>query len=212
MSITSNSVLTDMKFATVRPLFKKNSRSDVGTGQHKALSQNILRKQCITNLKITFLRKKLIYSLQSGLRGSYSTDTCLIYLTDYIRSQMAAGKYTKMALLDFQKAFDTEDHEILCSKLQTMGIHFDSVKWFKLYVSNRQKFVSLNQVESKPVEVTCDVPQGSILGLLLFCDTLTALQQVFTAIYYADDSALFTSHKDPKVICDVLSRELELCS
>ena len=74
--------------------------------------------------------KNSIYSLQSGFRRIYSTDTCLIYLTDYIRSKMAAGKYTGMVLLDLQKAFDTVDHEILCSKLQAMGIHVNSAKWF----------------------------------------------------------------------------------
>ena len=68
------------------------------------------------NLKGIFL-KKLIYSLQSGFRGPYSTDTCFIYLTNYIKSQMAAGKYTGLVLLHLQKAFDTLDHEILWSKL-----------------------------------------------------------------------------------------------
>ena len=72
----------------------------------------------------------MIYSLQSGFRGSHSSVSCLIYLTDYIRSQMAAVKYTDMSLLALQKAFDTVDPEILCSKLQAVGIHFHSVKWF----------------------------------------------------------------------------------
>ena len=155
----------------------------------------------------------LIYNLQSGFRGSYSTDTCLIYLTDFIRSQMADGKYTGMVLLDLQKAFDTVEHDILCSKLQALGIHIDSVKWFKSYLSDRQQIVSVNQVESKPMNISCGVPQGSILGPLLFLCYVNDMSSSVNCnlLLYADDSALFTSHKDPKVISDTLSRELESC-
>ena len=96
---------------------------------------------------------------------------------------MAAGKYTGMELLDLQKAFDTVDHGILCSKLQAIGIHFDSVKWFKSYLSNRQQVDSVNQVESKPFDVTYGVPQGSILGRSFLC-YLTTCQQVLTAIFF----------------------------
>ena len=216
LSITSNSIPTDMKFARVRPLFKKNSRSDVGNYRPVSIVSvvsKILEKAVYNQLEEYLSEKNLIYSLQSGFRGSYSTDTCLIYLTDYIRSQMAAGKYTGMVLLDLQKAFDTVDHEILCSKLQAMGIHFDSVKWFKSYLSNRQQVVSVNQVESKPMDVTCGVPQGSILGPLLFLCYVNDMPTSVNCnlLLYADDSALFTSHKDPKIISDVLSRELESC-
>ena len=135
-----------------------------------------------------------------------------LYLTDYFKSHMAAAKHTGMVLLDMQKAFDTVDHEILCSKLQAMGIHFDSVKWFKSYLCNCQQVFSVNQVESKPMNVTCGVPQGSVLGPLFFCyvnDISTSIN--CNPLLYADDSVLFTSHKDTKVISDVMSRELESC-
>ena len=111
--ITGNSVPTDMKFARVRPLFKKNSRSDVGNYRPDSILSVVsksLEKAVYNQLEEYLSEKNLIYSLQSGFRGSYSTDTCLIYLTDYIRSQIAAGKYTGMVLLDLQKAFDTVDH------------------------------------------------------------------------------------------------------
>ena len=74
----------------------------------------------------------LLFANQSGFRKSYSTDTCLINLTDQIRVEIAKGNYVGMVLLDLQKAFDTVDHEILCNKLETMGIDFTD--WFKSYL------------------------------------------------------------------------------
>ena len=110
-----------MKFARVKPLFKKNSRSDVGNYRPVSILSvvsKILEKAVYKQLEMYLSGNNLIYSLQSGFRGSYSTDTCLIYLTDYIRSQMAADNYTGMVLLDLQKALDTVDHDILCNKLR----------------------------------------------------------------------------------------------
>ena len=88
----------------------------------------------------------ILYNFKSGFRGSFSTDTCLIHLTDHIRSHMSLGDYTGMVMLDLQKAFDTVDHVILCKKLLAMG--FGSVKWFQSYLNNRQQIVNVNKVES----------------------------------------------------------------
>ena len=71
-----------------------------------------------------------------------------------------------MVTIDLQKAFDTVDHNILCKKLEAMGI--ESVDWFKSYLDNRKQVVSVDGVESEPLNIKCGVPQGSILGPLLF--------------------------------------------
>ena len=192
-----------MKFARVKPLFKKNNRSD--TGNYYPVSilstvSKILEKAVYKQLEMYLSGNNLIYSLQSGFRGPYSTDTCLIYLTDYIRSQMAAGKYTGALGPNLQKVFDTVDHNILCNKLLAMG---------KSHLSD----VSVNQVESKPMNISCGVPQGSILGPLLFLCYVNDMSSSINCylLLYADDSALFTSGKDPKVISETLSKEHESC-
>ena len=64
----------------------------------------------------------MLYELQSGFRGNYSTDICLIHLTDHIKTQTSKGLHTGMIMLDLQKANDPVDHSILCDKLKTMGI------------------------------------------------------------------------------------------
>ena len=75
-------------------------------------------------------------------------DTCLIDLTDNIRANIANGNYVGMVLLDLQKAIDTVDHDILCQKLEAMGIHFTD--WFKSYLTNRKQVVIANDTMSKP--------------------------------------------------------------
>ena len=107
----------------------------------------------------------MLYHLQSDFRQKYSTDTCLIYLLDYLRTDNAKGLYTGMIMLDLQKAVDTVDHNILCSKLNVMGVQ--SVDWFESYVTDRIQFVSVNSTISEPMNVSCGVPQGSILESLL---------------------------------------------
>ena len=153
----------------------------------------------------------ILYEFQSGFRTSYSTDTCLINLQDSIRMEISQGKYVGMVLIDLQKAFDTVDHEILLEKLDAMG--FNHNKWFESYLKGRKQMVVVNDVSSEIGTVTCGVPQGSILGPLLFLCYVNDMPISLKCklLLYADDSALIVSGFDPKKIADDLSRELESC-
>ena len=155
---------------------------------------------------------KLLYQFQSGFRGSYSTDTCLIHLQDHIRGQIASGKYTGMILLDIQKAFDSVDHQILCKKLSVLGIQ--STAWFNSYLSDRKQLVNINGTESDPLPITCGVPQGSILGPLLFLCYVNDMPNSVNCLMlqYTDDSALICSDKDPEKIDSILRTNLESCN
>ena len=88
----------------------------------------------------------MLFELQSGFRGNYSTDICLIHLTDHIKTHTFKGLYTGMIMLDLQKAFDTVDHSILCDKLKAMEI--GSVEWFQSYLSDRTQTVPVNNTYS----------------------------------------------------------------
>merc|ERR1712198_466822 len=95
----------------------------------------ILERAVYVQVEDYLLKNNLLYSDQSGFRKAYSTDTCLIDLTDSIRVHIANGNYIGMVLLDLQKAFDTVDHDILCKKLDAMGIDFTDR--FKSYLKDR---------------------------------------------------------------------------
>ena len=116
-----------------------------------------------------------------------------------------------MVLLDLQKAFDTVDHTILCNKLEVMGI---ASEWFRSYLNDRQQVVSTNGTQSVSMPVTCGVPQGSILGPLLFLCYVNDMSISIKCklLLYADDSALLVSGKDPDKIATTLGTELASCN
>lgn len=112
--------------------------------------------------------KEILYKFQSGFRKRFSTDTCLIHLSDYIKFEMDKGHFIGMVLLDLQKAFDTVDHSTLIMKLEALGLSQGILRWFRSYLSDRQQLVDVSGIFSQPCMITCGVPQGSILGPLLF--------------------------------------------
>ena len=119
-----------------------------------------------------------------------------------------------MILLDLQKAFDTVDHEILCKNLKTSGVN--STYWFLSYLQNRRQFVTVGETQSDPASVTCGVPQGNIMGPLLFLcyvnDIVISIDSDCKLLLYADDSTILFSHNDPDVIASKLGKVLGSCS
>ena len=95
----------------------------------------ILERVVFTQLQDYLTDNHLMYELQSGFRPGFSTNTCLIHLTDYIKSEMDKGDYTGLVLLDLQKAFNTVDHSILLQKLSAIGLGGKSVIWFNSYLT-----------------------------------------------------------------------------
>ena len=214
MSIITETVPTAFKEAKVVPLFKKGSRLD--RGNYRPVSVlNVLSKileRAVHSQLGNYLEKRgLMFGGQSGFRSGFSTDSSLIGLSDYVRSEMGKGSMVGMVLIDLQKAFDTVDHAILLDKLTAIGV--SSVSWFDSYLSDRQQCVDINGTRSDFLPVSCGVPQGSILGPQLFLIYINdmCLSVDCRLSLYADDSALLFSHNDPTVIADRLTVELSKC-
>ena len=132
-------------------------------------------------------------------------------LNDHIKSESCKGNFTGMILIDLQKAFDCVDHDLLLRKLSAMGI--SSTDWFRSYLSDRSQCTQVSGVDSTFSEVTCGVPQGSILGPTLFLCYINDMSDALNCklSLYADDGALLHSGPDPNVVADFLSRELSIC-
>ena len=140
----------------------------------------------------------LLPSTQSGFRVGHSTETTLVKLYNDLILSADKGNLSVLLCLDFSSAFDTVDHSVLLSVLEkSFGVSGSSLSWFQSYLSNRS-YVFLNASKSDPVTFDYGVPQGSILGPLLFILYTSELPQIISSFslnsqLYADDSYIYSS-------------------
>ena len=154
----------------------------------------------------------ILYEHQYGFRKTYSTNLALIEAVDEIYSNLNNGLYGIGIYLDLQKAFDTVNHEILLHKLEYYGIRGNPLKWFESYLRNRKQFTKVNGVTSSLKTVECGVPQGSVLGPLLFLIYINDISKAFkTAVpkLFADDTNIFIFHKTKETLFQIANTELE---
>ena len=120
----------------------------------------------------------LLYKYQSSFRAKFSTNSCLVQLTDFILREMDKEFHTGMILVDLQKAFDTLDHTAPLQKMECIGFKESVTTWFQSYPSNRKFFVTLENVFLDAGQINSGVPQVSILGSLLFLIYINDLQLI----------------------------------
>ena len=213
LSLIQGMVPEDLKSARVVPIFKKNDKTSVGNYRPisiLSIVSKIYEKVVYDQVEAYFRKNNLLYKFQSGFRSKFSTDTCLIHLTDFIRKEMDKGHIVGMILLDLQKAFDTVDHSILMMKLRSAGLGDDILRWFDSYLSDRQQLVDVSGTHSCFAHITCGVPQGSILGPLLFLIYVNDMSAVVKnkLLLYADDSGILVSGKSKLYVESCLKDDL----
>ena len=161
----------------------------------------------------TFLNNKnIIYNLQFGFRQQYSTSHALINITENIRIALNDGNIGCGVFVDLQKAFDTVDYQILLAKFNHCGIRGASNDCFKSYLSNRSQHVSINGYDSGLATLKCGVPQGSVLGPLLFLLYINDLDEAikFCKVHhFADDTNLLCLGNSIKKLNKLANADLE---
>ena len=177
MTAVFTSVLKTVK---VVPVFKKDSKLDYSNYHPISLLSNIekILEKLMYKRLYTFLNKNnVIYNLQFGFRQQYSTSHALINITENIRKALDDGNIGCGVFVDLQKAFDTVDYQILLAKLNYYGIWGVSNDWFKSYLSNPNQYLFVNGYKSGLAALNCGIPQGSVLGPLLFLLQINDLNQ-----------------------------------
>ena len=171
VSLESGVFPKKMKIARVIPIFNKDGSQDCNNYRPISLLPNIskLFEKLIKNRLSKFLEdNKCLFSRQFGFRNKHTTNHALIDLTENIRKALDGNEFACGVFLDFKKAFDTVNHKILLKKLEHYGVRGHAIKWFKSYLSERKQYTPVNNADSQINEISYGVPQGSVLGPLLF--------------------------------------------
>ena len=160
----------------------------------------------------TFLEiNEILHPLQFGFRSKHSTLHTLISMTETIRKTIDNGNFGCGIFIDLKKAFDTVNHSILLKKLDHYGVRGVPLQWFDSYLSDRKQYVSVNGSTSDELTITHGVPQGSVLGpllFLLFINDLPSVSKVLTFYLFADDTNIYFESDDLVHMQKVVNREL----
>ena len=170
--------------------------------------EKILEKLMYTCLS----SNNIIYNLQLGFRQQYSTSRVLVNITENIRKALDGGNIGCGVFVDLQKAFDIVDHQILLAKLNHYGIRGVSNDCFKSYLSNRNRYVSINGFDSGLAAIDCGVRQGSVLGPLLFLLYTNDLNQAikFCKVHHlTDDTNLLCMSNSIKRLNKLVNADLK---
>ena len=148
-----------------------------------------------------FFVENKFFNHQYGFRSGHSTELAALELTDRIISALDNHNPPLNIFLDLSKAFDTLDHTILSDKLLYYGIRGTAYKLLRSYLANREQFVELNDTASKTLHIVTGVPQGSILGPLLFLIYINfpLSSNFFKFIMYADDTTLYSQFDSAEI-------------
>ena len=154
----------------------------------------------------------MLKDCQFGFRHKQSTELAVTLFTDKIKKKVDEGKIVGAIFIDLSKAFDTLSHTKIITKLQSYGVDSIELKWFQDYLFNRTQFVKFGDVLSQGEGVKCGVPQGSIIGPLLFIlfyNDFPFCLKHSEVIIYADDTVIFVPGKDVTIIETRLSADMK---
>lgn len=203
MSLSTGKFPKSFKHALVTPLIKNSKMDENSMASYRPISNlhyvSKLLERCVSKQLQEHLSKNSFHEpFQSAYRPYHSTETALLRVQNDILVSMDEQKVTLLVMLDLSAAFDTVDHTILLHRLESIGISGLVLSWFSSYLSNRTQSVFLKGISSESINLTCGVPQGSVLGPILFNIYSQPLGEIARKYslkhhFYADDTQLYIS-------------------
>ena len=213
-SIRSGIFPDKLKLTKVIPLFKSGDKSSVQNFRpvSNLIGIGKLYEKIICNRLIDFCdTHDIISKFQFGFKRNTSTSDAILTLTNDIYKAFDKKHYTLAVCLDLKKAFDTVDHTILLGKLEHYGIRGYLYKWLQSYLTKRCQYVEFKTSKSSLLQLNTGVPQGSILGPILFTiyiNDLINASNYFKSVLFADDSIMYVSGDNINEIINVANGEL----
>ena len=213
-SLNSGIFPDKLKLSKVIPLFKSINKSELGNYRPISLLPSfskVLEKLNHSRLDTFFQENNIISPDQHGFQTGRSTTSAILNLTDNILQKFDQKHFTVGLFLDFSKAFDTVNHEILLNKLENYGIRNTSLRLIKNYLQCRKQYVYYSKLKSSQYNINLSIPQGSILGPLLFNVYINDIKNSVNKlklVLYADDSCFYASGPDLNSVINVINEEL----
>ena len=213
-SLTSSELPTPLKLATVSPIFK-NGDPSLAT-QYRPISllplvSKLLEKVVARQLRSYLEEFSIIPKEQFAYRQRHSTEDALVYAINNFLMAKDQGLYTGLVFVDMSKAFDRVEHQTLIYDLSNIGVRGSALKWFINYLTDRKQQVRCGNTVSAPTSCSRGVPQGSVLGPLLFLLYTRKVPEVLSAtktiksVLFADDILIYCSGKTPTTLAACLS-------
>ncbi len=215
-SLSSNTFPEAWRKANVIPVPKCESPNDLNSFRPISLLPTLSKiiEKVVAQQVVHYLNDHNLFSkYQSGYRKNHSTSTALLKVCTDIINAMDDGKIAILTLLDYSKAFDTVNHTLLLAKLQALGFMIPTIQWFRSYLFGRSQRVVQNNNCSGWLNIVHGVPQGSILGPLLFCLMCVDIEKEISFLnyhMYADDTQLYNTSTVDDIDSAIIKHNFDL--